>query len=210
MPSASSITRRLSTCLLLFVVVSSAGCPPPVTMPSIVGTWQVVSVATAPPEWVGVIDSFQLQLFSDETGLIVPVSGIDIGFDLDTIEVISGGDFTYTFNGNRADVFTEISSREIATGQVSNAQHFWQLRVQETGVLTGTRSVSVWVDGVFALSVTYDESWTLLSKMYGSGGETTLTSTDILPAVGDEELLLIGLTRLGSTIELLGDSMDIQ
>jgi len=123
----------------------------------------------------------------------------------------SGGDFTYTFNGHRADVFTEISLREIATGQVSNAQHFWQLRVQETGVLTGTRAVSVWVDGVFALSVTYDESWTLVSKMYGSDGETKSTSAGIiLPPASDDELLLIGLTQLGSTIELLGESMDIQ
>lgn len=154
---------RWKAILVSVVLIMTMGCPIPTSsMMSIEGTWQVIGTATSPPQYEGMIDSFQITLYNDGTGELVPGSGFDLGLDMSSFELLSGPNVTYTFNGQRASVLLRYSFRY--QGAHFSSTHSFSLRVIEDGHLVGTRSVSVFQNGYFALGVQYDEDWTRLER----------------------------------------------
>lgn len=154
---------RCRVVLASVVLAMTAGCPIPTSsMMSIEGTWQVIGTVTSPPQYEGMIDSFQITLYNNGTGELVPGSGFDIGLDMSSFELISGPEVTYTFNGQRATVLIRYSFRY--QGARFSSTHSFSLRVIGDGHLVGTRSVSVIQDGYFVLGLQYDEDWTRLQR----------------------------------------------
>lgn len=198
--------RALRTGLILLcAAIFCSGCPVP-TMDSIVGTWEAVGVATAPLEMVGAIDRFQLELYEDGTGVPVPGSGIDVGLDPGDLE-LEGWAVSYTFNGQHARIVMNISLRY--QGMDVGVTHVSELDVVAFGEMSGTRRASVFSEGVFLVSVEWEESWTLISKSLDLGEEFEVRGIDesetlsgSLPQAIVGTLSLTDLARLGIATRL--------
>jgi hypothetical protein len=158
-PCLNPLMSTTAACVLLLLL--NIGCPP-ATVNSIVGRWQVSSVVYSPREFVGLVDSFQIDLRSDLSIGIVPGSGFNPGVDLNEIEIVSEPQGSYTVSGGKVRVTIQYALRHLGT-HFAYTQLF-ELREVFKGELTGKRTTSVYSQGKFLGSVLWDESWVRVHK----------------------------------------------
>ncbi len=158
-PCLSPLMSTTAACVVLLLL--NIGCPT-ATVSSIVGRWQVSSVVYSPREFVGMVDSFQIDLRSDLSVAAVPGSGFNPGVDLNEIQIVSEPQGSYTVSGGKVRVTIQYELRHRGT-PFAYTQLF-ELREVFKGELTGKRTTSVYSQGKFLGSVLWDESWVRVDK----------------------------------------------
>jgi hypothetical protein len=187
------------------LVFAAAGCPAPTTG-DVAGRWQVSSVATAPWDVAGMIDSFQIDLLPDRTTELVPGSGFDLGIDYDQLELLEPWKSTYSVAGGQVRVTATYSIRY--QGVHYAYTQLWELRQRADGSLGGSRTTSIFSSGLFVGSIRWDESWSRVGKsgellgdadLHDDAAKAFILQESVAPEGGDFDLM--ALIRLGRAAE---------
>ncbi|MBI5091953.1 MAG: SUMF1/EgtB/PvdO family nonheme iron enzyme [Candidatus Hydrogenedentes bacterium] len=146
------------------------------------------------------IDSFQLTLLPDGKGEVVPGSGFDIGLDPNLFEWVSLPDVSWTFDRRNAQVL--ITYSYLYQGMHFSSSHVFRLHVTSGGHLKGTRAVSVLQGGALALSIQYDEDWTLLNT------ETVVSVVGLTQSAAEAAITNAGF-RIGTVTNVRSNTVPV-